>query len=248
MCLKKKRCVKFTSWNGLRESPPCFEFFFDHLRQDTSWEQVCFTAPQPCKYGVPETLGLKLLVQRMSTRRQHFSMPHPGSSGDQSPGEKCSRLADDRTVPGAGPICLPPYLHPQTPQSPAWAACTFLLGPSLCCCPGWLVAWVGQDCLWLVLMDRTGLGAHWLDHDSCERAVVRSSPSGSWLAGAPGSWGAHRVGVVLLGRWSCRNAGPARGEEGARKQSPSALLSLEVHQRLASLAQVLNVGSNLLPV
>lgn len=62
---------------------------------------------------MPETLGLKLLIQEMSARQQHFSMPHPGSSGNQSlersvPGlqirEKCARAP----VPYVFPLALHP--------------------------------------------------------------------------------------------------------------------------------------------
>ena len=117
---------------------------------------------KPCKYEVPETLGLKLLIQEMSTRRQHFSMPHPGSSGNQSPGEVFLACRLERSVPGLRShmsSALP--CTPQTPESPAWAACTFLLGLSLYCCRhngGRADALAG----WLCGLARTVYGTSWV--------------------------------------------------------------------------------------
>ena len=78
-------------------------------------------------------------------------------------------------------------------------------------------------------MDRTGLGAHWLDHDSCGE-----------LRCPAGRGGSPRE-MELQKCWA---------SEGRRCKEtvPVSTLSLEAYQRLASLAQVLNVGSNFLPV
>ena len=155
---------------------------------------------KPCKYGVPETLGLKLLYivcpqggstspcptpvlpatnvlqacrwEDCARRRPHYVSPLPAPP--------------DTAITGMGRVHLP-----------FRAESLLLLTPRLAGCVGWPGLVSGPTGLITTLV-------------------------GSWLAGAPGSWGAQRVGVVLLGRWSCRNAGPARGE-GARQQSPSAL-------------------------
>ena len=86
-------------------------------------------------------------------------------------------------------------------------------------------------------MARTGLGAHWLDHDSCGELACR----GAGELRCPAGRGGSPREMELQKCWA---------SEGRRCKAtvPVSTVSLEAYQRLASLAQVLNVGSNFLPV